>query len=92
MFSSKSVYRSPYHGIKVRFQEGVVSRLDGARLGALIEVGEHKRTNDVVIIRHLSQHLTVGLLEAQAMEWMLRPEVCVLSKGQNSRGAISGLQ
>lgn len=56
MFSSKSVYRSPCHGIKVRFQEGVVSRLDGARLGALVEVGEHKRTKDVVVVRYLSQH------------------------------------
>ncbi|KAF6238728.1 hypothetical protein HO173_003234 [Letharia columbiana] len=41
--------KSVYHGIKVRFQEGVVSRLDGARLDALVEVGEHKGTKDVVV-------------------------------------------
>lgn len=38
----------------MRFQEGVISRLDGARLGALIEVGEHKGTKGVVV-RYLLQ-------------------------------------
>lgn len=32
-----------------------VSRLDGARLGALVEVGKHKGTKDVVIVLYDSQ-------------------------------------
>lgn len=61
MLGSESVLKSSYHGIKVRFQDGIVSRLDGARLRALVEVGEHNVTKDVVVAKHPLQYYDKSL-------------------------------
>ena len=68
-----------------------MSRLDGARVGALVEVGEHKGTKDVVIVFY-DFAVFRWITEAQAREWMPRPRVRVVSGGQNLQEAILGLQ
>ena len=44
------------HETTVCFQERVGSRFDDARLGALVEIGEHNATKDMVLARYLLQH------------------------------------
>lgn len=53
--AARPLYKSVYHGINVRFQNGAESMLDGKRLDALMEVGEHNGTKDVVVVRYRLQ-------------------------------------